>query len=43
MFTNMNEQAGSIEKFLEEYLRQVTTYGYFDAPYEKDARAFENS
>jgi hypothetical protein len=37
------EQAGSIEKFLEEYLRQVTTYGYFDAPYEKDARAFENS
>lgn len=35
------EQAGSIASFLPEYLRQIFTIGYDDAPLEIDARAHE--
>jgi len=35
------EQAGSIAAYLSEYLRQVVQSGYWDAPYEIDARAHE--
>jgi hypothetical protein len=35
------EKAGSIELFIEEYLRQIFHYGYVDSPYEIDARAHE--
>lgn len=35
------EQAGSIEAFLPEYLRQIATVGYHDAPFEIDARRHE--
>lgn len=35
------EQAGSISTFLPEYLRQIATVGYQNAPYEMDARAHE--
>lgn len=35
------ERAGSIESFLLEYLDQVFTLGYWDAPLEMDARAHE--
>ncbi|WP_175795910.1 hypothetical protein [Burkholderia anthina] len=31
------ERAGSIDQFLPEYLRQITTYGYTSAPLELDA------
>lgn len=37
------EQAGSIAEYLPKYLQQVVQYGYADAPYELDARAFEIS
>jgi hypothetical protein len=32
------EQAGSLQGFLREYLRQVASHGYEDAPFEIDAR-----
>lgn len=35
------ERAGSMESFLLEYLDQVLTIGYWDAPLEMDARAHE--
>ncbi len=35
------EQAGSIDAFLPVYLRQIATVGYYDAPYEVDARQHE--
>ena len=35
------EQAGSIAAYLPKYLEQIARYGYFDAPYEVDARAHE--
>lgn len=33
------ERAGSIGKFMIEYLHQCLMYGYFDAPWEKEARS----
>lgn len=35
------EHAGSIGSFLQEYLEQVLSVGYRDAPLEADARRFE--
>lgn len=35
------EQAGSIASFLPEYLGQIATFGYLDAPLEIDARNHE--
>ena len=35
------EKAGSIADFLALYLQQIVQFGYFDAPYEVDARAHE--
>jgi|SRR5690606_9720980 len=35
------EKAGSIKVFIYEYLQQVFRHGYYDAPYEVDARAHE--
>lgn len=35
------EQAGSIQEFLPEYLRQIAEFGYDDAPFEVDAREHE--
>ena len=35
------ERAGSIGAFLADYLVQVATVGYFDAPFEIDARRHE--
>lgn len=35
------EQAGSIAAFLAEYLKQITQYGYVNAPLEIDARRHE--
>ena len=35
------EAAGSIRNFLPAYLEQIVQYGYYDAPYESDARAHE--
>ena len=35
------EQAGSIRAFLPEYFQQVVTFGYNNAPFEVDARAYE--
>ncbi len=35
------EAAGSIQMFIAEYLRQIMQFGYFDAPYEQDARRHE--
>ena len=35
------EQAGSLDNFLTEYLTQIVTVGYDDAPFEVDARAHE--
>lgn len=35
------ERAGSIAKFVETYVDQLVTYGNFDAPLEKNARAHE--
>ena|SRR5579872_4382769 len=36
------ETAGSIEDFLPEYLGQIVTVGYRNAPYELDARKHES-
>jgi hypothetical protein len=36
------ESFGSIAHFLATHLRDVVTLGYYDAPLEQDARAFEN-
>ncbi len=36
------EQCGSWDIFLREYLDQVLTCGYSEAPFEIDARAFES-
>jgi hypothetical protein len=35
------ETQGSIAAFLPVYLLQIATVGYFDAPFEQDARAHE--
>lgn len=35
------EQEGSIASFLSTYLQQTAAFGYSNAPYETDARAFE--
>lgn len=35
------EIAGSIAAFIDEYIRQIFQYGYLNAPYEVDARAYE--
>ena len=35
------ETAGSIETFLPVYLQQIAVHGYFNAPFEVDARAHE--
>ena len=35
------EQAGGIAAYLPVYLQQIVTYGYSDAPFEVDARAYE--
>lgn len=35
------EVAGSIRAFAAEYIQQIFQYGYYDAPYEVDARAHE--
>ena len=35
------EHAGSIAKYLPQYLQQIAQFGYTDAPYEVDARAHE--
>ena len=37
------EQAGSIAEFLPSYLQSIVQVGYFDSPFEKDARAHEMS
>ncbi len=35
------EQAGSLDGFLREYLRQLKAYGYWGCPLEADAREYE--
>lgn len=35
------EQAGSITAYIPKYLREVAEFGYANAPYERDARAYE--
>jgi hypothetical protein len=35
------EEAGSMERFLTEYLTQIVTAGYYEAPMEVDARTHE--
>ena len=35
------EQAGSIASFLPRYLESVIQVGYWDCPFERDARAHE--
>lgn len=35
------EVAGSVQAFVVEYLQQILHYGYYDAPYEVDARNHE--
>ena len=35
------EQAGSLDNYLTQYLTQIATIGYNDAPFEVDARAHE--
>jgi hypothetical protein len=35
------EIAGSIAAFIDEYIRQIFQYGYLNALYEVDARAYE--
>ena len=35
------EEAGSIAAYLPKYLQQIVEFGYFQAPYEVDARAHE--
>lgn len=37
------ERAGSIAGFLPGYLQQIVTFGYADAPLERDARAHERA
>ncbi len=37
------EQHGSIAGFLPPYLQQIAEYGYEDAPFEIDARAYESA
>jgi len=37
------ERAGSIAAFLPVYLHQIATVGYYNAPFEIDARAHERS
>lgn len=37
------EQSESIAKFLPDYLQQIVTVGYGNAPFEIDARAHENA
>lgn len=37
-----HEQFGSIAGFLPMYLQQIVEYGYFDAPFEVDARNHEH-
>jgi hypothetical protein len=32
------EQRGSIDAFLQEYIQQLVTYGYYDSPLEAEAR-----
>jgi len=36
------EAAGSIAAFLPGYLQQIVAFGYFNAPFEADARAHEH-
>ena len=36
------ETAGSLSRFLEEYLAQMVQHGYRDAPFEVDARRYES-
>jgi hypothetical protein len=35
------EDAGSIAAYIPRYLGQIVDVGYFDAPFERDARAHE--
>ncbi|TFE72957.1 hypothetical protein [Methylacidiphilum caldifontis] len=35
------EQAGGIANFLKEYLQSVVQFGYYNSPFEQDARAHE--
>lgn len=35
------EQAGSLEAFLQRYVTEIFTHGYWNAPLEVDARAHE--
>lgn len=37
------EVAGSVQAFIAEYIQQIFQYGYYDSPYEVDARAYEIS
>lgn len=37
------EQAGSLRAFLEDYIRQLVTIGYREAPLELDAYAYERA
>ena len=39
--TYQYEQAGSIAAFLKQYIEQIAVTGYYDAPFERDARAHE--
>jgi hypothetical protein len=36
------DRIGGLKRFLSEYLSQVMTHGYHDAPMEIEAREFEN-
>jgi hypothetical protein len=40
--TYQYEQAGSIAAFLKQYIEQIAVTGYYDAPFERDARAHES-
>ncbi len=35
------EVAGSVQVFIAEYIQQIFQHGYYDSPYEVDARAHE--
>ena len=35
------EEAGSTEMFLDKYLKDLAQFGYFNSPYEIDARRYE--
>ena len=35
------ESAGSISAFLPEYLQKIVEFGYFECPFEVDARQYE--